>query len=233
MSFDRRMKNLGAMLLGLVLLAPVGFAQERMGRDREDDDRQGNVRGRDDDGRQCNIRDRQDNDSASNFGYEDGSRHGDADRARRARYDYRSDLWRRGDRGYQRYMGPRGLFIQAYRNAYIRGYEAAFYGRNGNGRWGRGGYGNGGYGGYGNGGYDSRYLTQIAQRNGYEDGVYYGQMDWRNGHSNRPTQVNGYRDADRGYSSSLGSRDLFKRVYRDAFIRGYQQGYGNGGGRRR
>jgi len=219
MRFDRRLTYMGAMLLGLVLLAPAGFAQNNGQMARDDDFRRDAGRDRDDYGTQ--------------YGYEDGQRHGEADRSRNARYDYKSDLWRRGDRGYQRYMGPRGQFIQAYRNGYIRGYEQAFY-RNNNGRgwgWGRDDrrddrYGRGGYG-------NSNYLYQLAQRNGYEDGVYYGQMDRRNGHSNRPTQVNGYRDADRGYSSSLGSKDEFKRIYRDAFIRGYQQGYGAYNGRRR
>jgi hypothetical protein len=217
-----KIQGFGVMLLGLVMLAPAGVAQSA-GRD---DDRYDAGRGRDL------------GDYGNDFGYQDGTRHGQADRSRYARYDYRSDLWRRGDRGYQRHMGARGQYIQAYRAGYIRGYEAAYYGRNGNhGRWGRGrdddwrrrddDWGRGR-----NGGYDSRYLAQIAQRNGFEDGVWYGQMDRRNGHSNRPTQVKGYKDADKGYSSSLGNRDDFKRIYRDAFIRGYQQGYGSYGYRR-
>lgn len=224
MDLHRRTKIAGALLLGLALAVPAAFADDK---DRRDDRRDA-ARGRDA------------SEYGVDFGYQDGLHHGERDRDRRAGYDYRSNDWRQADRGYQKYMGARGRYIQGYRDGYVRGYEAAYYGRNGrrNDRrddrrdddWGR----NGRYPrtGYPNGGYDSRYLAQLAQRNGYEDGVYYGQMDRRNGHSNRPTQVNGYRDADRGYSSSLGSKDLFKRYYRDAFIRGYQQGYGGGGYRR-
>lgn len=222
MRFEHKFKLVGVSLLGLVLLAPAGLAQDRDRMARDDNDF-----------RRDASRDRED--YGTQYGYADGRRQGEADRARNARYDYKSDLWRHAGRRYQRHMGPRGLFIQAYRNGYLRGHEEAFYrrhnGRNGRGwGWGRDDhrddrYGRGGYGNL-NG------LYRIAQQNGYEDGVYYGQMDRRNGHSNRPTQVTGYRDADRGYHSSLGSKDDFKRVYRDAFIRGYQQGYGSIYGRR-
>ena len=205
MRLDRGVQSVGALLLGLVLLAPAGFAHD--GKDRRDRDEAG--------------RGRAAGEYGADRGYQDGLRHGLNDRNRRAGYNYRSDEWRHADRGSERNMGPRGQYIQGYRDGYIRGYDEAFYGRNrGRGGWGRdrddddwGRSRRPARNGYpGNGGYESRYLVQLAQQNGYQDGVYYGQMDRRNGHSNRPTQVNGYRDADRGYDSALGSKSHFQRI---------------------
>lgn len=238
-------KSAGAMVLGLVLLAPAGFAQDRRDRDHDGDrdDRGYNEAGRGNDNSQV----------ASQRGYQDGLRTGQNDRSRNANRNYRNDEWKRGDSGYNRNMGARGQYKQAYRDGYARGYEDAYANGNGNGNWGRNGrtprngypnsgypnsgYPNNGYpnSGYPNNGYPNNqggYLTQAAQQNGNTDGIYYGQMDRQNGHSNRPTEVKGYKDADHGYTSSLGSKSDFQRIYRDAFIRGYQQGFGNGGYRR-
>lgn len=233
MRLDRRGIAFGALLLGMVLLAPSGWAH--------DDDRKRS-------GRHDAGRDRDVSVYGQEYGYEDGMRHGAQDRARRVGYDYKSDHWRHADRGYQRHFGSRGQYRKAYRAGYERGYADAYNGHQSGGwGWGRRDRDRDGDwrrrdGDWGRdrdddwnrrGGNDSRYLIQVAQQNGYQDGVHYGEMDRRNGHSNRPTEVKGYRDADHGYDRSLGSRDDFKRIYRDAFIRGYQQGYGTYYGRRR
>jgi hypothetical protein len=82
------------------------------------------------------------------------------------------------------------------------------------------------YGGYGNSTY------QIAQQNGYNDGLLKGQEDAREGHNN-PTGTSEYRNATRGYSSSMGNKDQYKEAYRQAFLQGFSEGqnryYGNGG----
>jgi hypothetical protein len=82
------------------------------------------------------------------------------------------------------------------------------------------------YGGYGNGTY------QIAQQNGYNDGLLKGQEDAREGHNN-PTGTSDYKNATRGYNSSMGNKDQYKQAYRQAFLQGFSEGqnryYGNGG----
>jgi hypothetical protein len=216
MNFNVNWKNAGMLLLGLTLLAPAGFAQNR---DRDRD-------GRDDRSERRNF--------GFDRGYQDGLRQGSEDRSRRAGYNFRNRDWQQGDRGYNKSMGARGQYKQGYRDGYERGYQEAFNGRNGrNGDWGRdrrdtgNGYPNGGYGGY-----NPNLLVQSAQANGRTDGVYYGQRDRQNGNSARPTDAKGYRDADHGYDRNLGSKADFQRIYREEFIRGYQQGYGSYGYRR-
>ena len=49
------------------------------------------------------------------------------------------------------------------------------------------------------------------------------------GHSSRATKRHNYKEGDRGYSSSFGSKDQFKAQYRQAYIQGYEKGY-NGQG---
>lgn len=90
---------------------------------------------------------------------------------------------------------------------------------------------NGGY--YGNG---YNHGSQVAQQNGFNDGVREGANDRATGHSYRPTSDTGYRLATNGYQGQFGSRDQYKQWYRQAYEQGYQQGYngnGNYGGYRR
>ncbi len=108
-----------------------------------------------------------------------------------------------------------------------------YYGNNTNGN-------NGGY--YGNNGYGNN-LYQIAQQNGYNDGLRKGQEDAREGHNN-PTGTSEYKSASNGYNSSYGNKNSYKDAYRQAFLQGFQNGYnqnynrnnngyGNNGNRRR
>jgi len=151
--------------------------------------------------------------------------------------------------GYQGYMGPQGQYKKGYREGYRQGYADAYnnrrsqygytYGQNGQRTpWdpdgdGRPGYSNGSYnnGGYNNGQYGGQYGNQgngNAQRFGYQDGQQAGQRDRQSRHSYRPTEWEAYKDADHGMSSSNGYRssDDYKRDYRQAFMNGYNQGYG-------
>jgi hypothetical protein len=82
----------------------------------------------------------------------------------------------------------------------------------------RGNYPNGGDGRYGNVG--------NARGIGYNDGLLAGQKDRSTGHSFRPTENKGYKDADKGYSSSF-NKEQYKQAYRDGFMQGYQRGYNN------
>jgi hypothetical protein len=186
---------------------------------------------------------------AGDRGYQDGFRHGAADRSRRAGYDYRNNEYKRGDSGYVRTMGNQGQYKQAYRAGYKNGYDDAYYGRgnnwpvnggrdrnprngNGNGDWGRDRDRDGrndDWGrdrdrnddSYGRGGN----LRQLARDFGYRDGVYYAQLHMRDRRSYDPQGAKGYKDADHGYNSGYGSKDEFKRYYREAFVDGYRQEY--------
>lgn len=158
--------------------------------------------------------------------YENGYREGIVAGERSARsqraYDYRRDrLYRDGDRGYDRHFGNRGQYRQAFRSGFEQGFRDAYeryaYRTQRRGGGGIGPYG-GGYG-YGRG---SGYA--LSQR-GFDDGFAKGREDARDGDRYDPRRHKWYREGDRGYRGDFGSRDAYKRVYRDAFVEGYDRGY--------
>lgn len=66
--------------------------------------------------------------------------------------------------------------------------------------------------------------SNMVARQGYAAGFSQGESDFREHHSFRPTKVDTYKhvpDSPKGYK-----RDDFKRLYREAFERGYSKGYG-------
>ncbi len=90
------------------------------------------------------------------------------------------------------------------------------------GQWDDAHWGNGpqGYGEY----YQEQGRPNFGARRGYGIGFDMGVSDRRTGHSFRPTHLDEYKhvpDPPPGIS-----RDEFKHVYREAFVRGYQRGYG-------
>jgi hypothetical protein len=69
--------------------------------------------------------------------------------------------------------------------------------------------------------------AERARSFGYHDGLAAGERDRVTGHSFRPTHSDRYEDApDHGNRYGL-SRDEFKSIYREAYLRGYQRGYGS------
>jgi len=72
-----------------------------------------------------------------------------------------------------------------------------------------------------------------AEDVGYRDGLNDGRHDRDTGHSFRPTHDDNYKNADRGYSSNMGSKQAYKDTYRRGYERGYNEGYNRGGGYRR
>jgi len=69
--------------------------------------------------------------------------------------------------------------------------------------------------------------AERARSFGYHDGLAEGERDRVTGHSFRPTHSDRYEDApDHGNRYGL-SRDEFKSIYREAYLRGYQRGYGS------
>jgi len=248
------MRKIKAFLLAFAMVATLSSlaAAQRDYRDddryRDNDDRNRNQNNED------NYRYGHDNDNyrwgrnrnsdAREAGFRNGYREGynrgrNVRTTNRNRYGNNND-WRRDriddTRGYSSNMGPQGQYKKGFREGYRDGYGDAANGRrpdygyvydhNGRrSRWdpdgdGRPGWNNGQYGnGYGNGN---------AQKFGYSDGQTAGQRDRSSRHSYRPTEWEAYRDADHGMSSSNGYRssDDYKREYRTAFTRGYDQAYG-------
>ena len=166
-------------------------------------------------------------------GYNDGFQHGREDRNRRADRNYESDNYRRGDRGYDSNSGDRSRFAAAYRQGYQAGYDDGYNGRNArpNDAYGRGGYGRDNRnrrGGYGS--------NNVAYDNGYRDGIDGARSDMRENKRFDYNDHGWYQDADHGYSSRYGSRELYQQQYRQGYEAGYretfgQQGPGYGSGR--
>lgn len=179
----------------------------------------------------------------------DRDRDWDGDRSNQRAY---RDGYKDGQKA-ARHRGNSGKYNNHYRDrderrAYDLGYRRGY--GNGNGQWSNGDWRNdrnrdgdwrddrgnqgrsnhpfgdvlGQSGNYPNGG-DGGYGIGNARGIGYNDGLLAGQRDRSTGHSFRPTQNKGYQDADKGYSSSIGDKNQYKQVYRDAFMQGYQRGY--------
>lgn len=77
-------------------------------------------------------------------------------------------------------------------------------------------------------GYDDFYHengeVNMAARQGYSAGFAQGESDFQHGHSYRPMHVNTFKhvpDSPQGIN-----RNEFKRIYREAFERGYAKGFG-------
>ncbi len=198
--------------LGLAgLMAIPAYAQDR-DHDRDDRDRNGT------------YNNGQYSRDSQNQAYQQGMKdaqwdrqHGPQTRNRAWRNDYDAQAYRQG------YNVGIGNGNGAYRGDrdHDRDHDR-------DGRWSNnGGYPNGGYpnGGYNNGrGGNNNYASQM----GYTDGVNDGAKDRQTGHSYRPTQIYGYKDANHGQSQSGMDKEQYKQLYRQAYLQGYQRGYNNG-----
>ncbi|MDP9268778.1 MAG: hypothetical protein M3P27_10710 [Acidobacteriota bacterium] len=195
------------------------------------------------------------NNDAREYGYHNGYRAGWSQgrtiRTSRGRYgNWNNGGWGSSNgaqsdtSGYQRWMGPQGQYKQGYREGYRSGYSDAYHNRRAQtttiyGQGGRptpwdpdgdgvpGVSNSGGYYG-GSGQYGGQNGNGSAQRFGFQDGQQLGQRDRASGHSYRPTEWQAYKDADHGMSASNGYRnsDQYKQEYRQAFMNGYNQGFG-------
>ena len=79
-------------------------------------------------------------------------------------------------------------------------------------------------------GYGSSYQQQGAALDsaahwGYQDGFNDGSHDRATGHSFRPTHDSAYKHAPE-YGHPPIRRDEYKNLYREAYVRGYEKGYG-------
>ena len=77
----------------------------------------------------------------------------------------------------------------------------------------------------------TRYLPQqnespdYAAHWGYQDGFADGSHDRATGHSFRPTHDSAYKHAPEYGHPPIG-RDEYKNIYREAYVHGYEKGYG-------
>jgi hypothetical protein len=73
--------------------------------------------------------------------------------------------------------------------------------------------------------YRGERAVDIAYQRGFDDGYQRGRDAARDGDRFDPRRERWYRSGDRGYNSRWGSRNQYRQIYRDAFTRGYEQGY--------
>jgi hypothetical protein len=140
--------------------------------------------------------------------YRQGLEQGRSDAARHRGFHPDTNRYREGDDR------------RAYRDGYQAGYGNGGHDDHDRDRDRNAGYSNNGS--YGNRGYGN--VGQVAQQNGYRDGMNDGRKDRATGHSFRPTQDDNYKNAP-GYSSNMGDRQQYKNTYREGYQQGYQLGY--------
>ena len=160
-------------------------------------------------------------------GYRDGFHHGREDRDHHAKYELETKDYKEGERGYNKHLGDKDEYKQGYRSGYKDGYDDAFYNRPA--RFAEI---------YGRDDADRRErdvtvievrpegYADLAYDNGYRDGIRSGQKDLRDHGRFDPADQPSYRDGDHGYRSSYGGIEVYKRNYREGFMRGYRDGYG-------
>lgn len=77
--------------------------------------------------------------------------------------------------------------------------------------------------GYGRGGNGSQ-ARQYGYQNGYRDGLSHGREEARE-HDPGDFRSRDWRNANRGYQSSMGSYDQFRDGYRDGYRAGYEEAF--------
>ena len=81
------------------------------------------------------------------------------------------------------------------------------------------------------GSYDRTEIRRRAESVGYEEGYRAGQDDRARGRNYDLQSHNTYRDATAGYDSSYGDVEYYRSIFRQAYQRGYDEGYRNTSGR--
>src|SRR5450432_2088643 len=79
--------------------------------------------------------------------------------------------------------------------------------------------------GWDRGGYGRNGIYELAQNQGFQDGVNTGASDAGRRQSYDPYRSHFYKNATYGYRNSFGNREAYKQAYRDGFLRGYQDGF--------
>ena len=164
-------------------------------------------------------------DRAFDSGLRQGRALGEDDARRGRAYDLRRHQeYRNADRNYG--SNSTRAFRTGFENGYDEGYRRYASSRNGYPPTARN-YPYPSYPGRQDpyyGGARGRYAS-VAFDNGYRDGHEAGVSDARDRDAYDPVRQKRYREGDRGYDNDYGSRDDYKREYRAAFQRGYEEGY--------
>jgi len=66
---------------------------------------------------------------------------------------------------------------------------------------------------------------QQAKQFGYQDGLAAGRHDALKGDKFQPEHHDLYKNGLHGWTPSLGAKDQFKQLYREAFVKGYEEGF--------
>jgi hypothetical protein len=153
-------------------------------------------------------------------GYRDGYSYGHDAKAHGVALNPQGDAYEKADHGFRAEYGPKEEYETGYREGYRMGaddgyansrtrFEKMFadqdYAPPANNHW---------------------RFEDLAQEMGYRDGVKAGVHDVADKHSFRPTEHDQWKDGDRGYHDSLGSKEAYKAAYRKAYEAGYRDGYG-------
>jgi len=64
-----------------------------------------------------------------------------------------------------------------------------------------------------------------AQQFGYDDGLAAGRQDRRKGNKFNPQDHDLYKSATHGWTAELGTPYQFKQLYRESYVKGYEEGY--------
>jgi hypothetical protein len=156
-------------------------------------------------------------------GYRDGLHNGVGDREhhKKLKIEIKDE-----DKGYESYMGDKGLYKQGYRDGFTAGYDDGYNNRPG--RF------NQIYGPYDRAREADRYDEVYAERHyggndvaydiGYRDGLGAGAGDFDHHRVGRPEELRDFREADHGYRSAYGDKLVYQRQYRDGFEAGYRDG---------
>lgn len=189
----------------MLAISSIVWAQRDWDGDRDDDD---------------HYRGNRDGGQARQYGYErgyrDGVEKGRHEGRERDPYDYQTPDWRQATRGYERWMGPVGLYQRGYQDGYRNGFSAGYrevtdrwFDRDG--RWRNDGWRTG---------YDPDW-SSIANRYGYEDGAQVAREDIYNRKRYNSKPRARFEDRDHGYRREYGDKDRYKAEY----TAGYRAGY--------
>jgi hypothetical protein len=180
--------------------------------------------------------------TALNAGYNEGTKEGRNDRARRRRANFQDfNSYQKATKDYNYRLGDRELYRRYFQAAFQSGYNTELgvqtvYDRDRNrdlsdnrdrsdtrdqsrrGRnWER-------YGNYG-GTYE---LRQTALNAGYNEAIKQGRNDRQRGRYSDFRSSSAYQRANQDYNSRFGDLELYRRYYREGFENGYSDGL-NGG----
>lgn len=165
-------------------------------------------------------------------GYREGYHQGQEAKSSNAGPDYRSKDYKRGDVGYEAYMGSHDNYKKGFREGYESGYKDGYSGNTTRlsqvfGEYDQTADVNGsGMEALPQSDSGAGYARDRAYDVGYNDGLREGAKQRDAGSSYNPESASAFKSGDHGYRDAYGSKDDYKRTYREGFARGYRDGFG-------